>query len=54
MQALDRLASVYATFEDTWVNVENENSEGDILYAEAYEAMDERFKSSATLNPRAR
>ena len=37
---------VYTTSEDTWANVENENSEGDILYAEAYEAMDELARLS--------
>ena len=46
MHALDRLAGgVYATFEDPWANVENENSESDILYAVAYEAMDELAKA---------
>ena len=41
MQALDRLAGVYATFEDTRANVDNEISAGDVLVAEAFEAMDE-------------
>ena len=44
-QALDRLAGVYATFEDAWANVENENSEGDILHGDACGAMDELAKA---------
>ena len=41
MQALDRLAGVYATFEGTWANVEHDISESDTPFAEAYEPMDE-------------
>ena len=41
MQALDRLADVYATFEDTWSNVKNETAEGDLPFVEAEEAMDQ-------------
>ena len=44
-QAIDRLAGVYATFEDAWANVENENSEGDILHGDACGAMDELAKA---------
>ena len=40
MQALDRLADVYETFEDTWAFVEKETAEEDSLLAEADEAMD--------------
>ena len=40
-QALDRLAGVYATFEDTWADLDNEVSKSDILFAEAYATMDE-------------
>ena len=39
--ALDRLADVCKTFEDTWANVENDTAEGDIFFAEAYVAMDD-------------
>ena len=45
MQALDRLAGVCATFEDTWGNVENETAVGNILFAESYEAQDELAKA---------
>ena len=38
-------AGVYATFEDTRANVENEFSEGDVLLAEGNEAMDELAKA---------
>ena len=41
MQALGRLVGVYATFEDTWSNVEQEIYEGHILFAEACVATDE-------------
>ena len=41
MQALERLACVYAAFEEAWANLENEKSVGDILYAEAQGVMDE-------------
>ena len=45
MQALDRLVGVYATFEDAWANLENENSESDIMYSDACGAMDEVAKA---------
>ena len=32
---------LYATFEDTWADVEKEVSKGDIFLVEAYVAMDE-------------
>ena len=35
LQALERFACVYATFEEAWANLENENSEVDPLHAEA-------------------
>ena len=35
------MADVYATFEDTWSNVENETAEGDFPFVEADEAMDQ-------------
>ena len=41
MQALDRLADVYETFEDTWAFVEKETAEDDSLLAEADGAMDQ-------------
>ena len=52
MQALDPLAAVYATFEDAWANVENEISEGDMLFAEAYEAVDELAKAQQHQDPK--
>ena len=45
MEALDRLADVYATFEDTWANVEHKTAEGDMLFAVSYEAEDELAKA---------
>ena len=41
MAALDRLADVYETFEDTWALVERETAEVDTLFAEVYVAMDD-------------
>ena len=41
MQALDRLADVYETFEDTWAFVEKETAEDDSLLPEADGAMDQ-------------
>ena len=41
MQTLNRLADMYATFEDTVNNVENEISENDILFAETRKIMNE-------------
>ena len=42
MQALQaRLPDVYETFEDTWAFVEKETAEGDLLLAEADEAVDQ-------------
>ena len=40
MAALDRLAEVYETFEDTWAFVEKEAAEDDLLLAEEDEAID--------------
>ena len=34
MAALDRLAEVFKTFEDTWAFVEKESAEGDLLLAD--------------------
>ena len=41
MQALDTLAAVYAVFEKVGENLNVENSEGDILYADVRAAMEE-------------
>ena len=38
--ALDRLAEVYETFEDTWDIVEKESAEGDLLCASEEDAVD--------------
>ena len=38
--ALDRLAEVYETFEDTWDIVEKESAEGDMLCASEEDAVD--------------
>ena len=38
--ALDRLAEVYETFEDTWDIVEKESAEGDMLFASQEDAVD--------------
>ena len=40
MAALDRLAEVYETFEDTWDIVEKETAEGDQLFATEEDATD--------------
>ena len=39
------MAGVYATFDDTWVNVEKKSSEGGTLFAEVYKPMDELAKA---------
>ena len=41
MQALNNLAFVYATLEQAGANLEVENSEGDMLYADVRAAMEE-------------
>ena len=41
MAALNRLADVCETFEDTWAFEEKEFAEGDLLLAEGDEAMDQ-------------
>ena len=46
------MAGVHATFEDTWANVENVISEGDFLFAEAYEAMDDLAKAQQHPGPK--
>ena len=45
MQALGCLAGAHATFEEAWANLENANSAGDMLHADAYGAMDELPKA---------
>ena len=45
MQALGSLAGAYATCEEAWANLENENSEGDPLCADARAVMDELAKA---------
>ena len=51
MQALGSLAGVYATFEEAWANLENDNSEGDPLYADACVFYGRACKGSATPGP---
>ena len=45
LQALDALALEYETFEETMKQMEHETAEGDMLYAVAYEAMDDLDKA---------
>ena len=45
MQALDALAEDYEIFEDTMKKVRHETEEGDMLFAVAYEAMEEFDKA---------
>ena len=45
IQALDRLAGVYATFEDAWANLGSENSEVDTFMPKRTGAMDELAKA---------
>ena len=44
LHALDRLAGVCATFEDTWANVENQISEGDIPMDELAKAQEHQAR----------
>ena len=51
MQALVRSACVYATFEEMWLNLENQKSEGDALYAEAKKVIDELTRAQQHQTP---
>ena len=50
MQALGRLAEVYATFEDTWANVETETAESDLLFQHQARFQEELKSSRESFN----